>query len=139
MATRFTPHGEFKAYVDGRIIVSEVTGPWNRELVLTWANEMFVYGKQLSASGPYVGIAVIRESMLCPPDALDALRNAISYGTKKLGCVGNILVAAADVEGRKLLLPSYEKLYDDATPHRIYYDFDKARAWALELLAARGA
>jgi hypothetical protein len=136
MATRFQQHGEFKAYIDGQVIVSEVVGPWNRELVLAWAAEMFEYGKKLSATGPYVGIAVIHGSMLCPPDAFEALRRAISYGSRKLGCKGNILVADASVEGRTLLLPTYEKLYDDAIPHRIFYDFDKARAWAMELLAA---
>ena len=36
MTAGFAAHGEFKARLDGRIIVSEVVGPWNREAVLNW-------------------------------------------------------------------------------------------------------
>lgn len=138
MVTRFQPHGEFTAYVDGRLIVSDVQGPWNRELVDKWAAEMYVLVTQLRRSGPHVGLAILRGSMLCTPDALVAMARALQYGTAKGGCIGNAVVADAGVEGRALMLDTYDKLYDERAPHRFFYDVDSARAWALSLLAAQG-
>ena len=134
----FQPHGEFKVRLDGRIIISEVAGPWNVEAVGNWCREVHVLAKQLALTGPHVGIAVMRESMLCPPDALAAMREAISYATAKLQCVGNGVVADAAVEGRDLLRGTYARNYEGSAPHRFFYDLDSAKLWALSLLAARG-
>jgi hypothetical protein len=138
MAISFQPHGEFTARVEGRIIISEVVGPWNKELVDQWAAALHVVAKQLCATGPHVGIAVLHGSMMCPPDAFTAMRQAISYAAAKLDCIGNILVAEASVEGRALLLPVYAQLYGEGVPQRFFYDIDSAKAWALTLLAERG-
>ncbi|MFL6657607.1 MAG: hypothetical protein ACJ8GW_06015 [Massilia sp.] len=135
MAVRFKSHGEFTVRAEGRLLISEAFGPWNKELVEQWAGALFVLAKPL---GGYVGISVVRGSMLCPPDALVALHAAISYGGARLQCLGNALVAAADVEGRTLLLPTYEKLYDPEPPHGIFLDLESARAWGLALLAQAG-
>jgi hypothetical protein len=112
--------------------------PRNRELVDKWAAEMYVLVTQMHHSGPHVGLAILRGSMLCTPDALVAMRQALGYGTAKGRCIGNAVVADADVEGRALMLPTYEKLYDERAPHRFFDDIDSARAWALSLLAAQG-
>jgi hypothetical protein len=138
MVTGFQPHGEFKAYVEGRLIVSDVVGPWNRELVDKWSAEMYTLVTQMRQSGPHVGLAILRGSMLCTPDALAAMAQALQYGTAKGGCIGNAVVVDAGVEGRTLMLPTYDKLYDESAPHRFFYEADSARTWALSLLAARG-
>ncbi|MES2017662.1 MAG: hypothetical protein V4484_14320 [Pseudomonadota bacterium] len=138
MATPFAAHGEFKAHVEGRIIVSEVVGPWNKELVDKWSRVMYGYAKQLSASGPHVGIARIHTSMMCPPDALQAMRQAVLFGNERLGSIGNALVADPGVEGRALMLPMYEQLYLGGNPYAFFHDLDSATAWALALLAAKG-
>ena len=134
----FQPHGEFKVRLDGRIIISEVAGPWNKELVDQWAAELYVLARQLTASGPHVGIAVIRGSMLCPPDAFQTMRRAITYAIAKLQCVGSLIVADAGVEGRALMQAAYEQQYGDAAAPRLFYDLDSARTWALRLLAEQG-
>jgi hypothetical protein len=138
MTASFRAHGEFKTRVDGRILISEVRGPWNKELIEIWAADMYPYAKELNLTGPHVGIAIVSGSLLCPPDALEALRRAIHYGASRLNSIGNIIVAAADVEGRSLMMPTFARMYDGATPHRYFYEFAPAREWALELLAAKG-
>ena len=138
MQTTFQAHGEFKVRLDGRIIISEVVGPWNREAVGNWCREVHVVAKTLALTGPHVGIAVMRESMLCPPDALAAMREALSYATAKLQCVGNGVVADASVEGRALLQGTYAKNYEGSAPHRFFFDLDSAKLWALSLLASHG-
>ncbi|MES2320271.1 MAG: hypothetical protein V4631_22565 [Pseudomonadota bacterium] len=138
MVTRFAPHGEFTIRIEGRILISDVVGPWNRELVINWGKQALKHAKPLGASGPYVGMSIVHGSLLCPPDAFAALRVSLTYGNTHLGCIGNVLVADAKVEGRSLLLPMYEQLYDDSTPHFICLDIDSARDWALARLAEKG-
>ncbi len=138
MSTTFQPHGEFTAHLDGRIIMSEVVGPWNREAILNWAAQAHALLKTLPGGGPYVGLAVVHESLLCPPDALAAMRDAVSYSTAKLQCVGNGIIADAGVEGRSLLQGTYAKIYAGTAPHRFFLELDSARLWALQLLAQRG-
>ncbi|MES3024293.1 MAG: hypothetical protein V4857_22220 [Pseudomonadota bacterium] len=138
MNPQFKAHGEFKIHVDGHLLVSEVTGPWNKELVEDWATDAF---NKLQAAPPtraLVGITIIRTSILCTPEALDALARSVRYGANHLGCIGNCIVASDDVEARSLLEPIYSRLYIGVTPHRFFRDFDSAKAWAAELLAAKG-
>lgn len=138
MPISFRAHGQFKVSVDGRIVITEVDGPWNRELVFSWASRMLELCAPLAATGPYVAIAVVRGSILCPPDALDSLRAAIAYGAARLNCIGNVIVADAAVEGRTLMRETYETLFDDKPPHRYCDKLADARAWAVQLLADKG-
>ena len=138
MHPTFQAHGEFTVHLDGRIIMSHVCGPWNREAVGNWCREIDVFARKLAVTGPHVGIAVMRGSMLCPPDALAAMREALSYATAKLQCVGNGVVADAGVEGRDMLQGTYARNYEGSAPHRFFYDLDSAKLWALSLLAAHG-
>lgn len=138
MVGPFAQHGEFSIHVEGRMIVSDVLGPWNRELVDNWARQGHGIAKALAASGPYVGINIIRGSMLCPPEAFEAMRAVVEYATAKFKCVGNVLVADANVEGRELLLGTYARLYDGLTPNEFVYGIDSARSCALAMLARHG-
>jgi hypothetical protein len=139
MVAPFQPHGAFKVRLDGRIIVSDVTGPWNREAVRDWVREIHKVAVVLNASGPHVGLALVRESLLCPPDALAAMGQAIAYATANLQCVGNGIVADATVEGRELLQGTYARIYEGTAPHRFFHDIEGAKLWALQLLAQHGA
>lgn len=138
MPISFRAHGQFDIFVDGRIVITEVEGPWNRELVFSWASRMLELCGPLAATGPYVAIAVVRGSILCPPDALDSLRTAVAYGAARLNCIGNVIVADAAVEGRTLMRETYETLFEDSTPHRYCDDLGEAKAWAVQLLSAKG-
>lgn len=117
-------------------MISEITGPWNKELVEYWALHCYPQAKLLSDAGPYVGIAVIRESMLCPPDAMEALRKVVFLSTTKLHCIAHVIVADASVDGRDFLEPVFARIYAGVVEHAIFYDIDAARAWSLALLAA---
>ncbi|PWF54940.1 hypothetical protein [Massilia glaciei] len=138
MNPQFQAHGEFKTHVDGHLIVSEVAGPWNKELVEDWAADAFNQLKAAPPAGALVGITIIRGSILCTPEALDALARAVRYGANHLDCIGNCIVAADDVEARSLLEPIYARLYIGVTPYRFFRDFDTARQWAFALLAEKG-
>ena len=111
-----------------------MTGPWNRELVKDWMKEIAPLAMEVSAKGPYVGIAVIEESMLCPPDALELLGQAVKYASEHLRCLANLVVAAPSVEGRHFVEPNYVKIYEGLTIYGFFDTLDDARAQAAEIL-----
>ena len=115
-------------------MVSEVTGPWNKELVQDWGQSCYPEAKRLSQAGPYVGIALIRESMLCPPDAIQALRHIVHLSAARLRCIAHVIVADPSVDGRDFLEPVFARVYEGLIEHAIFYDMDAARAWSLALL-----
>ena len=137
MAFQFAPHGQFRTWREGRLIFSDVVGPWNIELVDQCARELHGHALALGG-GPHVGLAIVRGSLLCPPDAFEALRRMIVYGAVHLQCLGNVIVAGPEVEGRRLMRPLYEGLYNGRTAHCLADDEASGRAWALALLAQHG-
>jgi hypothetical protein len=136
MSEFFRPHGEFRSHLDGRLVVTEVTGPWNKELVEAWARHIYPYVKQLSADGPHVGLGIIRGSMLCPPDAMEELARVIRHGVTKLHSIGEFIVVDRTVEGRGLVEPAYERIYEGLVPFQFYDTVEEARARADEVLRA---
>jgi hypothetical protein len=134
MTTPFRQHGKHHSYVEGRLIITEVTGPWNKELVDNWAKSVYPMAKQLSLDGPHIGIAIVEKSLMCPPDAYEALRQTVIFAATKLQCIGQIIVADKTVEGRNVLQTTFGHLYDGYTAHKFCYDLDEAKAYALELL-----
>lgn len=134
----FRPHGDYKLRLEGRVLVSELVGPWNLELVNTWMKAAHPMVKELAATGPHVHMTIVTGSLLCPPEALDRLAEVIVYTTAKMQCIGNPVVAAANVEGRALFEPMYARIYDGSPPRGLFLDYETAMEWSLKLLAAKG-
>ena len=135
MNPTFRPHGSFGIRVEARLLITEVTGPWNRELVDHWVTHCLEPARALSAEGPYVGITIIRESMLCPPDALEALRKVAMYSTTRLGCLAHVIVADRSVEGRNFLESTFARIFEGVAEHQIFYELEPALAWSRAYLA----
>jgi hypothetical protein len=138
MALKFQAHGQFRTWVEGRVIFSDVVGPWNRELVEQCLLELDAHARILAATGPHVGVAVVHESILCPPDAFEALGRAVAYTGAHLNCLGNAVVCAPGVEGRQLVMPMYRAMYSGHMEFLLADDVESARRWALGLLAQHG-
>ncbi len=129
----FRPHGKFKIWTEGALLLTEVIGPWNRELVLQWQKQAIVVAKELGQRAPYVGITIVRESILCPADAMEAIGQATSYALARLNCLANVVVAEHDVVGRDVVQFAYEKI----DVGHYFDDVETAKNWALALLAER--
>lgn len=126
MNSIFRPHGRFKIWVEGQLLLTEVTGPWNREMVEYWAAQALQLAQQFSAERPYVGITTVYESILCPNDAIDRISQAIAFSRTQLPCLGNLIVAAENVEGRELVRSTYRRI---GLQH-FFPDFVSAKTWA---------
>ena len=116
-------------------MITEITGPWNKELVEHWALNANPVARGM---GAHVGIAVISGSMLCTPEALKVLRHAARHAATALSCVAHVIVAGREVEGRDFVESSFIRSYDGVLPLAIFYTLDEARAWALARLAEQG-
>lgn len=127
----FRPHGKFRIWTEGALLLTEVVGPWNRELVLQWQKQAIGVAKELGRQMPYVGITIVRESILCPADAMEAIGQATSYALARLNCLANVIVAEPDVVGRDVVQFAYEKI----DVHYYFDDVEAAKNWALALLA----
>ncbi len=134
----FRVHGSISTRIEGRMIVSDITGPWNRELVEYWALQTYHDALKLSESGPWVALGNFLESMMCTPDALDSIRRTVQYSVVKLRCVGYAIVADASVEGRDLLAPTFAAIYEGLVPYQMFDDIEAARAWSLAQLRVHG-
>lgn len=131
----FRPHGRFRSTQEGQVLITYVTGPWNRELIKEWIREMGPVAMEVAARGPYVGIAVIDGSMLCPPDALELLGQTVKYSSEHLRCLANLVVAAPEVEGRNFVEPNYVRIYEGVTRYGFFNTLDEARQRAAEILS----
>jgi hypothetical protein len=130
MNSLYRAHGKFTIRVDGQIIVSDVTGPWNKELVEAWGLQVYPTAKELAAIGPNAGIAIVHESMLCPPDALASLKLLVQYSATKLNCVSHCIVANRDTAGRDLLEATFARIYEGVVAYQLFDNFDDAFAWS---------
>ncbi len=131
----FRVHGKYSIRVDEQIILSDVTGPWNRELVEEWGKQVYPFAKELAAKGPNAGIAIMHESMLCPPDALASLRLLVQYSATKLQCVAQVIVAPPGIAGRDLLEATFARVYEGLVAHRMFESLDEALVWTRQRVA----
>lgn len=135
MSSTFPPHGHFDIRVDGRIVVTEVDGPWNVQLVRNWIEATVPYCHAMAKGGPWAGIAIVRGSMLCTPEAMALLGRAVANGVKHYNCVAHVVVAAPHVEGRGIVEPAFRQIYEGVCAYHFFDEYAEAKHWTEQLLA----
>ncbi|MFZ6742361.1 hypothetical protein ACO0LC_03975 [Undibacterium sp. JH2W] len=132
--TAFPPHGQFKIYLEGRILVTEVSGPWNVELVRQWGAAVRPYSLQLMHGGPWAGLAIIKKSMLSTPEGMEELGRITANGVTTFACIANVVVATPDVAGRGVVESAFKRIYEGVCAYAFFDEADEARQWLHELL-----
>ncbi len=128
--TRTLPaHGDFSLRIDGRVLVTEVRGPWNAELIHLWAKAALHPSEEMHKLGAWGGIAIITESMLSTPEALEQLAKVVRYGVQNLGCIAQVVVAAPDVLGRGIVEAGFVRIYEGLCAYNFFDDYASAKAW----------
>jgi hypothetical protein len=126
----FRPHGRFKVWTEGQLLLTEITGPWNRELVEYWAEQARDLVTVFSPERPYVAISTVFESILCPADAIERIAQVVQHSRANLPCLANVIVVAKDVDGCDIVKQTYQRI---GLEH-IFEDFDSAKAWAEQII-----
>jgi len=131
----FSQHGDFELSIDGRLLVVDVAGPWNLELIRNYAAQATPLARQLAETGPWVLISVARRSVLFTPDAIEALRETAQRHTADSGRIATAYVVDPAVEGYHLVNAIFEEIYRDVCPVAIFETRAEAKRWAAEQLS----
>ena len=135
MNIQFQAHGKFTLRVEGRLLITEVCGPWNVELVELWAKESRDLVKYLSARGKWASLAIVKQSLLSTPDAMAILGEVMSYAVKEANMVASAKVRTEDVEGFGLVEPLFHNMYKNLCPFNFFTDTSAASDWLEQFIA----
>ncbi len=134
----FTIHGTYQLRVRGRLILSEIVGPWNIEMLDDFASQFAPLAAQLGASGPIGSLGIHTGSLLTSPESNARLRKMVTHGKAhyQLRCCAT--VTAPDVEGFILARSMLEPIYAGVVPFRVFDRLEPAVQWMETVLRAEG-
>jgi hypothetical protein len=133
---KFKPHGKADFRVEGQLILIELEGPWNAELVEQIHERVVELKATLIANGKWGLLIIISNSLLCPLETIDTIKRTVLEDAEQNGHAAVGLVAARSVEGRGLLEAWYCKLYDGICPVAFFETLDEAKRWIAPYLVA---
>lgn len=135
----FPAHGDFALRQDGRLLMSDLTGPWNLERVDRYRIEVAPHVARLAAKGPWAQIAVCHRSELAPQDALLALADSARLLAGQYHRVAIAYVLPPGVEGHGLMESVLTRLYGGFQTAACFDALAPACTWALAQVEAASA
>ena len=138
MKVGFPIHGDYvsRVSVSDRIVVSDITGPWNFELVVEWGKTVELLFQQLDRTCRNGAIAHHHISILNTGEAVDHHRKIIAKGVKTYGLIAVASVVALDVEGSGFASLLLDKVYGPVVDHQIFTNYSDAYTWLMTKLSA---
>lgn len=125
----FSIHGEVAFTRQGQILVVDVQGPWNAELIELYKAQSRPYVEALSANGPWGLILILHREAACPPDAIEGIRLGVIEQAKNWRRVCTSYVIAPDVIGYKVMDRVWRNIYRDVMPCEVFERREDALAW----------
>jgi len=126
---RFSIHGEVAFKRQGQILVTDVQGPWNAELVELYKTQMSPYIAEMAKSGPWGLILVLHNEAVCTPDAIEGIRRGVIEQAKNWRRASTAYVIAPDVLGYRVMNSVWRNIYRDVIPCEIFERCEDALAW----------
>lgn len=134
--SRFQPHGMITTHIAGKVLYFESTGPFDAEVVDAVVRAYQPLLQRLADGGPFGHVSVFHQSMLATPGALDALEGLlVEWLRSGLAPVANAYVAADDVKGRDVMMPTFARVFSGFSPFRDFRAVDDAERWITDSLA----
>ena len=125
----FSVHGSLKIEMSGQVIIAQVGGPWNLELIRLFRNMITPYINQISEQGEWGLIVHVTDSAMCPPDALSLIKKGADIDISNTKRVCTSYVISPDTEGYNLMLPIWYDIYTGKIPFEIFDTIDQAINW----------
>lgn len=134
--TPFRPHGSVQMWMDGDILHYEATGPFNIELIASFAVAQLDMLRAINYQGPWVSICSILNSAMASPQTLarydQLMRKEKPPGRTPLATA---FVAGPKVEGARLMMQKYARIYlGIGRPFQSFDNVEDAVAWAKRML-----
>ncbi|OYU45804.1 MAG: hypothetical protein CFE44_05595 [Burkholderiales bacterium PBB4] len=132
----FVPHGEFKIRTEGQVIISEIHGPWNVEMMRAWGQSFAPVAQALCVSGPVGSIGAYSHSLLTSPDSIALLGKLLRYGVEHYQVACTADVYDASVEGYVLGPRIFKSVYEGVVPSRSFARLADAVSWVNTVLSS---
>lgn len=119
------------------MVHSLAEGPFNLETILANNRARLAFLQEHSALGRFVNLAIIRKSVLAPPDALQAHRDGLreAYENTHHAPAAVAWLANGVVEGFDLLGPTFIANFAAVgIPMRLFREQTRAEQWLMEQL-----
>lgn len=141
--SRFAPHGRVQVALRDDLIIYDVVGPFNIEAIHAFGNTLGELLSNWQPSGPFASLTFWHGSLMATHDALAGYKQLLQAGRKIYPKeVINVWCVPPDIEGRRIMQPLWQTLYDEAGyPLEIVADAETAQArlaWHLEQAAGNG-
>lgn len=135
-ASQFAQHGRMQSRIEDNILVNEATGPFNAEIINAIQTIQHDLLELISTRDQWAQIYIFRDSALCSPDTIEALRNYLSGMRGKLKRpAATAFVMGQDVEGRSIMAQHYRQVYEDADlKFELFFTEQQAHDWLRLLL-----
>ena len=134
----FPAHGSASYRIEGRLLVADIDGPWNLELIQQYHLGMRPFIEQLAKDGPWALVIAIHRAAACPPDALDLIRKGAIAQSQTSGRVCAAYVIAPGVPGHRIMDRYWRSIYAGVHSFEIFEELDAAILWSSENVAAAG-
>jgi hypothetical protein len=126
----FPVHGDVEIQVNGQIIIANVVGPWNLELVQLSRSLTAPHINEVVKNGHWGLIVCIYGSAICPPDALELIKRGADRDIIEGQRVCTCYVMAPETEGYNLMPPIWRDIYRGKTPFDIFATLEEALLWS---------
>lgn len=135
----FAPHGSMQFSVQGQVLIAQIGGPWNVELVQAYQQAIQPYVQTLAAQGPWALVIDVHGEAICPPEALELIRQGAERQHKESRRACTSYVIRPEVPGAHLMAGMWRRLYAGILPFEAFATLDEALAWSQQQLAQGGA
>lgn len=134
----FKAHGSMAFETYDQTLVARIGGPWNLELIREYQAAIAPRAQALAARGPWALIIVITEAALCPPEAVEAIREGARFQAREGRRACTCYVIGPEVEGAGLTDRVWRGIYAGLMPFEIFSALEPALAWSARQLAGSG-
>jgi hypothetical protein len=131
----FNAHGEYRITFDGHIILVEASGPWNKETILSYVEEIKTL--QAKVSGSCLGIIyALKGESIVTPDAKVVLQKLQQWRVKE-GYVCPTAFVFLDEEERAFYEALFRDIHKNSTmPPRFFTSVEQAKKCLMKIVVS---
>lgn len=134
---RFPAHGSFTTTIRGPLLLVDLLGPWNVELVAAYQKQLDADAAMLAAAGPWAVVVQVYGSALFTPEAMRSMQAKAAWQQRQLQRRATAYVVAPETEGAQLVEAPLRSIYAPSQPFALFREVPPALAWAHAQLAAQ--
>ena len=130
----FIAHGSLELREEGQILIAEIGGPWNNELIDQYRERMTEHVPALAMRGAWGLVIEIYGTASCPPNAIESIRAGVREHAEKWNRISTAYVIAPNVAGYRILDSVWQGIYERIMPFSIFDKRDDALRWTRSIL-----